>query len=195
MASKRGIMIEIRPYRQTDHAFVRALFVRINRDLSPPHLRDAFEAYIARSLEEEIDRIPAYYTERQGGFWVAEDQTAGIPPSIIGMFGLEQADPNAAELRRMYVDPGTRRRGLARAMLARAEAEAIRLGCGCLVLSTSELQGPALALYRSAGYRLVREEVATGTGSNKTVGAGLKRFHFEKSLTDTAPGSSAEYRE
>jgi hypothetical protein len=32
-----------------------------------------------------------------------------------------------------------------------------------------------------AGYRLVREEVAATT-SNKTVGAGIRRFYFEKTL-------------
>jgi hypothetical protein len=50
-----------------------------------------------------------------------------------------------------------------------------------LELSTSELQGAALSLYRSAGYRLVREASATAM-SNKTVGAGIRRFYFEKTL-------------
>ena len=50
-----------------------------------------------------------------------------------------------------------------------------------LDLSTSELQDAALSLYRSVGYRLVREEVAATT-SNKTVGAGIRRFYFEKTL-------------
>ena len=49
-----------------------------------------------------------------------------------------------------------------------------------LDLSTSELQDAALSLYRSVGYRLVREEVAAT--SNKTVGAGIRRFYFEKTL-------------
>ena len=34
-------------------------------------MRAAFEAYIARSLTEEMDRVAAYYGERGGGFWVA----------------------------------------------------------------------------------------------------------------------------
>jgi putative acetyltransferase len=47
-------------------------------------------------------------------------------------------------------------------------------------LSTSELHGEALALYRNAGYELVRE-IATAT-SNKTVGGGIRRYHFTKLL-------------
>ena len=55
------------------------------------------------------------------------------------------------------------------------------LGVARLDLSTAEIQEAALALYRNAGYRLVREEVAE-TASNKIVGSGLRRFHFEKRL-------------
>ena len=81
----------------------------------------------------------------------------------------------------MYVAPQARRRGVAREMLARAESIAQAAGCERIVLSTSELQAAALALYRAAGYRLVHEEVAEAE-SNKTVGAGLRRFHFAKEL-------------
>ena len=52
--------VTIRPFAEHDAAQVRELFITVNRLLSPPHLRDAFEAYIERALKEEIDRIPAY---------------------------------------------------------------------------------------------------------------------------------------
>jgi putative acetyltransferase len=139
-------------------------------------MHDAFEAYIARSLSEEIDRISAYYGERGGSFWVAV--RAG---NVVGMFGLEPAEADALELRRMYVAPSARRAGIARSMLRFAEAECRRLSIQKLVLSTSELQPAALELYRSAGYRLVQEVVAE-QASNKTLGGGIRRFHFEKCL-------------
>jgi len=63
--------ITIRPFADDDVPQVRALFITVNRLLSPPDLRDAFEAYIERALAEEIDRIRAYYGQRHGGFWVA----------------------------------------------------------------------------------------------------------------------------
>ena len=56
--------ITIHPFAEHDAAQVRELFITVNRLLGPPHLRDAFEAYIERALREEIDRIPAYYSER-----------------------------------------------------------------------------------------------------------------------------------
>ena len=76
--------VTIRPFAEHDAAQVRELFITVNRLLSPPHLRDAFEAYIERALSEEIDRIPAYYSERDGGFWVVVKGD-----KVVGTFGLE----------------------------------------------------------------------------------------------------------
>jgi putative acetyltransferase len=136
----------------------------------------AFENYIAVALREEIDRIADYYAERRGSFWVT---VAG--EKIVGMFGLERSSPDAMELRRMYVDPDMRRHGIARQMLQFAEQECCRQNVKRLDLSTSELQSEALSLYRNSGYRLVREEVASAA-SNKTLGGGIRRYHFTKPL-------------
>jgi GNAT superfamily N-acetyltransferase len=171
--------VSIDPFQDGDVHAVQDLFVLVNRQLAPQGARDAFEAYIARSLTEEMARITMYYGERGGGFWVA--RRAG---QIVGMFGLErsaQGPCQAMELRRMYVDPSARRCGIAGSMLQFAEAESRRLGASRLELSTSELQSAALELYRRAGYRLVREEVAD-QARNKTVGGGIRRYHFEKRL-------------
>ena len=157
-------------------AAVRELFIRVNRLLAPPAMKQQFEAYIERSLAEEVDRIDDYYHAHNGGFWVAIDGK-----HVIGMFGLEQIAPDAMELRRMYVDPSQRRRGVARKMLAFAETECARRSFRRLDLSTSELQREALALYRNAGYRLLREDVAI-EASNKALGGGLRRYYFTKAL-------------
>ncbi len=171
----------IRRYEHRDAEAVRELFVRVNRALAPPGMREAFEGYIALAIHEEIGRIDHYYAGPWRGFWVAEDPSG----AIVGTFGLEPAGGDAAELRRMYVAPEARRRGIARTMLAEAERVVAGWRLARLVLSTAEIQEAALALYRSAGYRLVREEVAEAV-SNKTAGAGLRRFHFEKDLNERA---------
>jgi GNAT superfamily N-acetyltransferase len=171
-----GDSITIRPFTEPDDLQVRDLFIRINRALSPPALRDAFEGYIARALVDEIDRISAYYGERDGGFWVAISGD-----KVVGTFGLERVSVHAMELRRMYVDPSVRRKGIGRAMLLFAENECRRRATDRLELSTAEIQTAALALYRNAGYKLVRIETADML-SNKTVGAGLRRYFFEKAL-------------
>jgi GNAT superfamily N-acetyltransferase len=168
--------IRIRAFAEDDALQVRRLFITVNRLLSPPDLRAAFDVYIERALAEEINRIPAYYGERDGGFWVAVRGS-----KVVGTFGLECASDDAMELRRMYVDPGARRRGIARRMLQFAEDECRRRNIVQLELSTAEIQSAALALYRNAGYRLVREGIVEAI-SNKTVGSGIHRYYFEKSL-------------
>ena len=168
--------MEIRDFSPDDATAVRELFIRVNRLLAPADMKEAFEIYIARSLTEEIDRVPHYYSERKGGFWVAVDDQ-----KIVGMFGLEPSREGAMELRRMYVDPDFRRRGIARRMLNFAEQECRRRNRPRMDLSTSELQREAVALYQNAGYERVREEVAV-VANNKTLGGGILRYHFTKAL-------------
>jgi putative acetyltransferase len=168
---------EIRRYRDADHCAVRDLFIRVNRELAPPAMREAFERYIERSLTDEIDRLASYYAERHGVFFVAYDGDA-----LAGMFGLEGIGSASAELRRMYADVNYRGSGLAQSMLAEAERVCREANTPALTLSTSEVQQAALAFYRKSGYRQVREEIAAAQ-SNKTVGGGIRRFHFEKDLS------------
>jgi GNAT superfamily N-acetyltransferase len=168
--------ITIRPFSRRDAAQVRELFITVNRLLSPPDLRDVFEAYIERALAEEIDRIPAYYGEHAGSFWVAIKDD-----KVVGMFGLEDTSDGAMELRRMYVHPSARRQGIARQMLQSAEDECRRQRVSRLTLSTSEIQTAALAFYKEAGYRLLGEETAE-VASNKTIGSGIRRYYFETTL-------------
>lgn len=58
----------------------------------------------------------------------------------------------AAEIKRMYVRPEQRRRGLSRRVLEALEREALRRGFDRVRLETGERQPEAMGLYRSAGY-------------------------------------------
>lgn len=62
---------------------------------------------------------------------------------------LEDGD---AELKRMYVVPGARGRGHARAALAELERTALAAGRRRIVLETGTAQPEAIALYTSSGY-------------------------------------------
>lgn len=168
--------VEIRSFAAKDGVAVHDLFVRVNRLLAPPGMAGAFEEYIARSLAEEIDRVAGYYAERRGRFWVVV-----VEARIVGMFGVEPSAEDAMELRRMYVDPAFRGRGIARKMLAFAEDECRRRDRPRMDLSTSELQNDALRLYRNSGYVLMHEEIAAEQ-SNKTLGGGIRRYYFTKAL-------------
>ena len=58
--------------------------------------------------------------------------------------------PEFGEIKRMYVSPHGRGRGVAKKLLALLESQAI--GSGCKLLKLETYQHEALALYASAGY-------------------------------------------
>ena len=158
--------LAIRRAKESDGQAIAELFVTVNRELAPPDQEDDFEAYIELSLEQEITPFLDYYDPAVGnGLWVVR----------------ERVSIDDVELRRMYVAPEHRRKGLARTMLRHAEAKAAELGYVRMVLSTAEVQEAAIELYRAEGFRFVRREEAQAR-SNKTVGGGIVRLHFEKDL-------------
>lgn len=69
-----------------------------------------------------------------------------------GCAGLRRIAPGRAELKRMWVRPGWRGRGIARALLAACESAARDLGHHQLWLETGSAQPEAVTLYTSAGY-------------------------------------------
>ncbi len=168
--------LRIREFSEEDAQSIRELFILTNRALAPPQLKDRFEAYIKSSLDEEIDKISEYYSEKGGSFWVST-----LENRIVGMFGLEANGEGSMELRRMYVDHKWRKQGIAQKMLKFAEDICIKNGRPHLELSTSELQKAALSFYRHAGYQLLRENTAD-TANNKTIGGGIRRYYFQKIL-------------
>jgi GNAT superfamily N-acetyltransferase len=66
--------------------------------------------------------------------------------------GLRRLADGVAEIKRMYVRPAARSRGVARALLVALEEDARSLGYAVVRLDTGPKQVHALALYRSVGY-------------------------------------------
>ena len=71
----------------------------------------------------------------------------------VGCGAVRLVDAETGELKRMYVSPAERGRGLGRLLVAELEAEARTLGARRLVLETGTRQHAALALYHAAGFR------------------------------------------
>lgn len=70
---------------------------------------------------------------------------------------LDDGDESAstAEIKRMYVTPAARGRGVARAILDRLEAAARELGYARVILETGNRQLAAIRLYERTGYERV----------------------------------------
>ena len=103
------------------------------------------ELFAGSAAEAVNDPLP------EGGVYViayADDQ-----PLACG--ALRPLGEAVAEVRRMYVHREHRRRGFARAVLHRLEAEAHRLGYSKLVLETGYKQISAMQLYEACGFRRI----------------------------------------
>ncbi len=91
---------------------------------------------------------PEEVAEGRGTFLVLYRE--GTP---VGCGALRVLDGATAELKRMYVSPALRGKGMGRRLVAALEAEARALGVRRLVLETGIRQAAALALYRATGFR------------------------------------------
>ena len=102
--------------------------------------------------EEELDAAP--FDPPAGAFVVAYLEVDGGDLLPVGCGGIRRVPGVDAtcELKRMYVAPEARGRGVARSLLDHLEDEARALGCSALWLETGTEQPEAIALYESHGY-------------------------------------------
>ena len=106
-------------------------------DVSPMEAA-AFEAPTGHFVVGYLEGVPV----AMGG-WRRLGDRPGLPSG------------NAAEIKRMYVAPATRGRGLSRIVLAELETSARAAGVDWLVLETGQPQQSAVGLYRASGYNEV----------------------------------------
>ena len=78
---------------------------------------------------------------------------AWLDEKSVGCGALRQVDEDTVEVKRMYVVPEARRRGIARRILAELERLAAGFDYRRIILETGTFQPEALALYAAAGYR------------------------------------------
>jgi GNAT superfamily N-acetyltransferase len=90
----------------------------------------------------------------------------------VGCGGLKRLDAATGEVKRLYVVPAARGRGVAGRLLDELEERARAFGCWRVRLDTGDRQPEALRLFRAAGYREI-----PAYNHNPTA-----RFWFEKSL-------------
>ena len=110
------------------------------------------ERYGSDSPEEPLHAGP--FSPPSGTFLVAYLEVDGgdvLPVAGAGVRPVPGVE-GACELKRMYVAPEARGRGIARALLERLEEAAVDLGYTALWLETGAEQPEAISLYESAGY-------------------------------------------
>lgn len=133
-----GCVIEIRREDITSPT-AQTLIDALNADLRARYPEGDEKHYFRLGVDE--------VRPGRGAFVVAYD--AGTPA---GCGAVRVIDTGVAEIKRMYVLPDVRGRGIARRMLEVLEDEARSLGVTKLVLETGTRQPEAIALYSNTGY-------------------------------------------
>ena len=125
------------------------------------------EAYDSPVAQQLIAAVQAEYVVRYGGPDEAPvDPAEFSPPQGLFLVGYLGATPVATgglrhhghgqlEVKRMYVVPEARGKGLSRQMLAALEDRARTLGATRIVLETGMRQPEAISLYESSGYERI----------------------------------------
>ena len=99
-------------------------------------------------VHADADAMPGPYVPPRGGLWLAVADGEGI-----GCVALRPIGDGRAEVKRMYVDPAWRGRGVGRALMERVIAGARDRGYHTLRLGTLDDMHAAQAMYRSFGFR------------------------------------------
>jgi GNAT superfamily N-acetyltransferase len=139
---------------------------------SAEHLLRDGKAAVLRPLpydhpvaHELVEQVQEEYVQRYGGRDAAVVEAAEfLPPRGIflaaeiagepaGCGAWRVVSPGVVEIKRVYVVPGFRRRGLAQVIVAALEDSAAQAGHGSVVLNTGQEQPEAVALYAGLGYR------------------------------------------
>jgi GNAT superfamily N-acetyltransferase len=111
---------------------------------------DAISAPTFANLETELASLPGVYGPPTGCFLLARD--GGEPAGCVAF----RADgPDTVEVKRMYVRPNHRGKGIGQALVASLIAEARRQNIRRIVLSTHCSLVSAQRIYRASGFRVV----------------------------------------
>lgn len=132
---------QLREFQPADSGAVRALVAsvlqeyRLNMD--------------AADTDADLEDIETSYPRRGGVFRVLTDESG----TVVGCGGLYPLADGEVEIRKMYFLPAARGKGYGRRLLTELLAQAKARGYRRVVLETASQFKPAIALYRSVGFR------------------------------------------
>jgi GNAT superfamily N-acetyltransferase len=113
------------------------------------------QEYVVRyGSRDETPLDPTFFDPPRGAFFVGylDDAPVATGARRLRSDVVVDGSDATAEMKRMYVAPAARSRGLARAMLAHLETTARAAGAEVMILETGLAQPEAMALYESSGY-------------------------------------------
>ena len=143
-------------------------------DLDSPEAVALIEALNAELLETYPEPGATHFrldpdevAAGRGGFFLAWEGDRAV-----GCGAVRRIDERTGEIKRMYVLPAERGRGVSRVLLTALEDEARRLGLARVCLETGTRQMAALALYERSGFVRI---AAYGDYANSAFGVCLEK--------------------
>ena len=116
-------------------------------------LYPADSCYLLDITELEADNVAVFVARGAGDRAGGGDNAVVGDVAVAGIAALVIRADNSAELKRLFVSPTARGRGVADTILQTLEGHAATSGVEVLQLETGPLQPAAIALYLKRGYR------------------------------------------
>jgi len=101
----------------------------------------------SEAVRADAEHLPGPYARPAGRLYLAR-----LNGRAAGCVGLHPLDATTAEVKRMFVHPTARRRGVARALMERLLADAREIGYQRIRLGTLDEMTAAQDLYRALGF-------------------------------------------
>ena len=140
---------------------------RAGRRLTEAFRREVIKFYPSWSPAVGPTATPEEFEAPYGAFLIAY-----VDGEAVGCGGFKRLDTRTAEIKRMFVAPEARGRGLGRRILQQLESGARTAGYDTIRLDTGDRLPVAIGLYRSAGYHEIPDYNGNPSASH----------WFEKSL-------------
>lgn len=131
-------------------SFIR--ITRLRQGLDPEFTSDF------RSLYAEFDFPDKYYGPHRGEFYSLQN----VQGEIVGTLGFTKTGAGVCELKKFYLDPSLRGRGIGKLLLQKMFERAKQMKFQIMVLQTNPVMIDAIALYEKLGFtRILRKSDGT----------------------------------
>ncbi len=114
-------------------------------------IKELNEELLSRYPSSSVHELDLDKIDNKNGIFIL----GAIEQKAIACGAVSKIENNVGEIKRVYVIKEARRKGIAKLLMAKLEAEAIKLGLNKLKLETGERQPESLGLYAALGYEKI----------------------------------------